>query len=53
MSDNKMGGVSDKVRSALYRFFDAQKLEDDADWARAIDKMTKLGPKKTLKKLGL
>ncbi|MES2931657.1 MAG: hypothetical protein V4682_03075 [Patescibacteria group bacterium] len=53
MSDNKMGGVSDKVRSALYRFFSKQKLEDDADWAKVIDELTRLGPKKSLKKLGL
>lgn len=53
MSDNKMGGVPSKTRDALYRFFNAQKAGDDADWAKIIDKMTKLGPKKTLRKLGL
>ena len=52
MSDNKMGGVPDKTRDALYRFFDAQEDKDDADWAKVIDRMTKLGPKKSLKRLG-
>ncbi len=53
MSDNKMGGVPSKTRDALYDFFDAQRDEDDEDWAKIIRKITRLGPRKTMKKLGL
>lgn len=51
MSDNKMGGVPTHTRDALYRFFDAQNDKDDEEWAAVIDKMTKLGPKESMKRL--
>ena len=51
MSENKMGGVPSKTRDALYQLFEEMDDKDDSDWAKAIEKMTKLGPKKSLKRL--
>lgn len=51
MSDNKMGGVPSKTRSALYDFFEELDDKDDAEWAKVIRKLTKLGAKKSLDRL--
>lgn len=51
MSDNKMGGVPSETRDALYKLFDVQSYRSDASdtqWAKAIRKLTELGPKKAL-----
>ena len=51
MSDNKMGGVPCETREALDRFFDEIDDGDDVKWAKVIRKMTRLGVKKTLRRL--
>jgi hypothetical protein len=51
MSSNKMGGVPEKTRTALYKFFDQLEESDDAGWAKVIRKMTKLGHKEAAKRL--
>lgn len=51
MSSNKMGGVPEKTRTALYKFFGQLEEPDDARWAKVVRKMTKLGHKKATKRL--
>ncbi len=51
MSDNKMGGVQVKTREALFKFLDAQGNRNDKEWAGIIKKITKLGAKKSKKRL--
>lgn len=51
MSSNKMGGVPEETRDALYKFFEAIDGADDTQWAKVIKRITKLGHQKSLKRL--
>ncbi len=51
MSDNKMGGVPDESRNALYKLMEKLDAGNDGRWAKVIRKITKLGPKKALRRL--
>ncbi len=52
MSSNKMGGVPSNTRSALYRMLERVDDQNDAEYAAVIDKLTELGPQRTLERIG-
>lgn len=51
MSSNKMGGVPDESREALYKLIEKMDAGNDERWAKVIRKITRLGPKKALRRL--
>ncbi len=51
MSDNKLGGVPSKTREALFAMLEVVTDNSDDAWAKAIKKLTRIGPEQALKRM--